>query len=612
MQPGWREPFGLIAVAVLLLAALEFATPGLLRHLDYDFTDLLWRQQAEQRRPDGNIVLVDIDEPSLARMAPEHGRYPWARSVHAEVVEWIAAQQPKAIVFDIIFSDPDTLRPDDDRYLAEVAAANDRLYFPFVELQTDQPGVGLPLNDYGELLGFNKTSLSTADARAALLLPYMALNLDGRLGAINFQEDSDGVGRHYPLYLEADGWRLPSLPAKVAAELGYELPAQKQIRLNWQGPALSYPRIAYADIYEDLSRREPQRPVDEFRDRIVIIGSTATGQHDLRVTPIDSKQPALEILATALDNLRQGNPMKDAPAWLPPLLTLLLTAALWLAFRRGLGPVRIGTALLVATPLLLLPSYLALGEGLWLPLLTPVLFAWGYYALAALYAYRREQQEKQRSVDIFSRFLDPRVVDNLVSQGESALNIKAESRQITVLFSDIRGFTTLSEKHTAEEIVALLNDYFSRQVKVIFRHGGTMDKFIGDAIMAFWGAPVADDNQARNAVEAALDMAEMLQQFKHDLGARDENFDVGIGIHTGPGVVGFIGSENRLDYTAIGDTVNLASRIEGQTKGVARILVSADTREQCGAAFDFVDHGFYKVKGRTREVQLFEPRRRSS
>ncbi|HEY9148862.1 MAG TPA: CHASE2 domain-containing protein, partial [Gammaproteobacteria bacterium] len=243
MDRGWREPFGLIAAALLLLTALEFASPGLLRHLEYGFNDLLLKQQAEQRRPDGEIVLLDIDEASLARMAPEQGRYPWARSVHAEVVEWIARQQPRAIVFDIIFSDPDPLRPDDDAYLAEVAAAHDNLFFPFVKLHTEQPGIGLPLAEYGEALGFARTAGVQGDARAALLLPYMALAVNGRLGAINFQEQSDGVGRHYPLYLVADGWRLPSLPAKVAAALGSPLPQQRAIRLNWQGLANSYPRV---------------------------------------------------------------------------------------------------------------------------------------------------------------------------------------------------------------------------------------------------------------------------------------------------------------------------------------------------------------------------------
>jgi Adenylate cyclase, family 3 (some proteins contain HAMP domain) len=159
--------------------------------------------------------------------------------------------------------------------------------------------------------------------------------------------------------------------------------------------------------------------------------------------------------------------------------------------------------------------------------------------------------------------------------------------------------------------VDLLNRYFSRQVEVVFRHGGTLDKFIGDAIMAFWGAPAADDQQAEHAVACALEMVDTLLAFKQELGELGQTFDVGIGIHTGPAVVGFIGSEQRQDYTAIGDTVNLSSRIEGQTKGVARILVSSDTVVRCGNAFDFIDHGSYKVKGRTQEVQLFEPRRKN-
>lgn len=610
MDRAWREPFSLIAAVILLLALAEFYGPGLLHHLEYSFNDGLLRQLAEQRKPDGEVVLVDIDEPSLARMAPEHGRYPWARSVHAEMVEWIARQKPKAILFDIIFSDRDLLRPDDDTYWAEVAANTDNLFLPYVVLQTDRPGIGLPLDVFGETLGFEKTSAAKKQARAALLLPYMATNLDGRLGAINFDMDSDGVARHFRLYREIDGWRLPSLAAKVATALGYPIPSSETLmRLNWQGPALSYPRVSYADVYDDLSLTNPQRPMDEFRDKIVLIGSTATGQHDLRLTPMDSTQPAMEIVVTALDNLRRGDWLHDAPKWLPPLLTLLLIAALWFAFLRNVHPLFIALALLALTPMLFIASSTALTYRLWLPLLTPLIFAWAYYSVGALYSYIRAQQERQRSVAIFSRFLDPRVVADLVRSGESALSLKSESRQITVLFSDIRGFTTLSEQRSAEEVVELLNSYFSRQVKVIFRHGGTMDKFIGDAIMAFWGAPVDDEEQAIHAVAAALEMADELQKFCRDIGA-GEAFDIGIGIHTGPGVVGFVGAENRLEYTAIGDTVNLASRIEGQTKGIARILVSEETMRLCQGEFDFADHGSYKVKGRAAEVRLYEPRRR--
>ncbi|MEN8169873.1 MAG: adenylate/guanylate cyclase domain-containing protein [Pseudomonadota bacterium] len=606
-----REPFTLLAVAVALVAMLELFGSGLLSSLEYGFNDQLLAHHASSRKPDGQTVIIDIDEYSLEQMAPEHGRYPWARSVHAEVVEWIAAQQPRAILFDILFTDPDPLRPDDDAYLAEVARTQTQLFFPFIHLNTTDPDKGMPLEQVGEALGFTRTQSASPDARAALLLPYTAALIAGRLGNIRYSEDSDGIGRHYPLYHEIGGWQLPSLPARAARALNYKLPDNEQIRLNWQGPVLSYPRIPFVDLYQDLSRRQPQRPLDEFRDKVVIIGATATGLHDLRTTPISSLHPAVEIIATALDNLRRDDHLRDAPHGLPAMAALLLIAALWHAFRQGHSPIRIGLFMLVATPSLIVLSSVLLLNRIWLPLFTPLLFAWLYFGLAALYAYRHERAERRRSVEIFSRFLDPRVVNELIAKGESALNLKSESRQITVLFSDIRGFTTLSERHTAEEIVELLNDYFSRQVQVIFQHTGTMDKFIGDAIMAFWGAPVDDGEQACHAVEAALDMTDALMAFKADLGKQDENFDVGIGIHTGPGVVGFIGSHNRLDYTAIGDTVNLASRIEGQTKGVARILVSDDTRAQCAESFDFIDHGFYKVKGRTQEVRLFEPRRKN-
>ncbi|HYL17921.1 MAG TPA: adenylate/guanylate cyclase domain-containing protein, partial [Burkholderiales bacterium] len=185
-------------------------------------------------------------------------------------------------------------------------------------------------------------------------------------------------------------------------------------------------------------------------------------------------------------------------------------------------------------------------------------------------------------------------------------------REVTVLFSDIRGFTSLSETRTPQEIISLLNRYFGHQVEVIFRHGGCLDKFIGDAIMAFWGAPLDDPDHAKHAVMAALEMEERLEQFRQELGELGRNFDVGIGLNSGPVVVGLMGSENKQEYTAIGDTVNLASRIEGLTKGVARILVSEETMQRCGDAFDFVDRGLHKVKGREKDVRLFEPRRKTS
>jgi adenylate cyclase len=207
---------------------------------------------------------------------------------------------------------------------------------------------------------------------------------------------------------------------------------------------------------------------------------------------------------------------------------------------------------------------------------------------------------------MFSRFVNPHVVTQLLDQG-----VTTARRDVTLLFSDIRGFTTLSESRSPEEVVELINRYFSLQVDVIWRHGGTLDKYIGDCIMAMWGAPLDDAQHAKNAVSCALDMADALQAFKRELGAEHLEFDVGIGLHSGPAVVGLIGSEKRREYTAIGDTVNLASRIEGLTKDAKRrILVSKDTMERCADAFDFVSCGTFAAKGRAQPVELFEPRRK--
>jgi adenylate cyclase len=222
----------------------------------------------------------------------------------------------------------------------------------------------------------------------------------------------------------------------------------------------------------------------------------------------------------------------------------------------------------------------------------------------------RERRARREAVAMFSRFVNPEVVKQLIERG--GIEGAGQTRQVTLLFSDIRGFTTLSEAKRPEEVVAILNRYFSMQVDVVWRHGGTLDKYIGDCIMALWGAPLDDAQQARNAVACALDMADTLQVFKRELGAGDANFDVGIGVHSGPAVVGFIGSEKKREYTAIGDTVNLASRIEGLTKDAKRrILVSRETMEQCADAFDFVSCGTFPVKGRAQPVELFEPRRKT-
>jgi len=604
------KPFNrlhIIALAALLLVALNSLWLDMFHTLDNRLGDLFVRQVAQQLRPDPDIVIIDIDEASLAAMQDTAGSWPWPRAVHAELLQGIARQQPRAIVFDILFSEPDRYRPESDQFFNEVLHDLRNVYFPMLQLEGNQ-AYGVPLAEVARIMDIPRSAGADPGARAILLPPQAVAPESWRAGLINFSEDEDGIARRYDLYRNRSGWKLESLPARVMRDLGYSIPQQPDIRLHWRGNAGAFARISYSELYADQSRQKPQRDAHELSGKIVIIGSTATGLHDIRATPVSSLYPGVAILATALDNLKNQRFQQVAQAYVAPLLAALLIALQWPLFvRRQLDAFRIGGALLLLSLLLLAVQYIATTRLYSVALLTPLLFGWGFYFAAALSEYLREKKSREQTVRIFNRFLDPRVVSSLVAQGETPQSLNGQAREITVLFSDIRGFTTLSEKRTAEEIVDLLNRYFSLQVEIIFRHGGTLDKFIGDAIMAFWGAPQDDPHHAQHAVEAALEMEQALLRFKEELGADGRDFDVGIGIHSGKAVVGFIGSDARLDYTAIGDTVNLSSRIEGLTKGVARILVSGDTAAQCRGAFDFALAGSYKVKGREKEVELFSP-----
>lgn len=606
-----------MASAMLVIALVELNWLHVLFPLENRLSDTFIQWRANGVGMDPDIVIVDIDERSLALLGDSAGRWPWPRSLHAELIQGVGRQHPRAMVFDILFSDADMARPEADRYFAEVISASDNLFFPFLRLNQADDSKGIPLARYGKMLGITPGASANPDAKVSMVLPLPVMLETGRLGAHNIEADADGVVRSYPLYLDAYGWHIPSLPARVASKLGMSLPAGPTITLNWHGQALSYQRVSYADVYLDLQRRQRQRPADEFKGKIVIIGSTATGLHDIRATPVSGFYPGVEILAVAIDNLKNRDPLWHVPGIVPPLLTLLLLSGTCAAFMRRCHPLRISAVLLVLTPIVLWSSYLALARLMLLPLLTPLLFAWAYCAVAGMMEYWNERKAREKAVRTFSRFLDPRMVKALIDRGETTESLSGHSSEISVLFSDIRGFTALSEGSRPEQVVELLNSYFSHQAEAIFEQDGTLDKYIGDAIMAFWGAPAEQSDHAFRAITAALAMSERVESFRATAGELGRGLEIGIGVHSGPAVVGFIGAANRQDYTAIGDTVNLASRIEGQTKGVCRVLVSEECKVLCerqagpDCPFEFVDRGSCQVKGRLQMVHLFEPRRRA-
>ncbi len=599
-----RDTRHTLVLTLFALALVLIGVYGGFSRADRLVLDTMLGQHSASRVMPADIVIIDIDQKSLEDMNATAGNWPWPRAIHGELIDALAPLEPRAIVFDLLFNEADSFRPESDHYFSQAVVNNLAVYLPTLLLTDGNPA---PLAQYGIALHLEKTPLSKPDPRAVLLAPVVVPPEGWRGGTINFLADSDGVGRRYTLFHDVDGWQLPSMPARVAADLAWALPPREDFALNWYN-ATSMQRYSYADVYADLTGSAPKLS-DALRGKIIVIGASAPGLGDFRPTPLGGSYPGEMILATAIGNLVAGDWLTDT-AW-GLALFLLLPLSLLLAYRQKLTPVRIAASLAVVSVVLLALEYALLTHSrLLIHVVAPLVTAWLLFLALALMSWWQERQQREQAVTIFGRFLDPRVVQTLVDGGTVADATTTRARELTLLFSDIRGFTTMSERSTPEQVVALLNDYFSRQVQVIFQTQGTLDKFIGDAIMAFWGAPADDPNHAVHAVDAALRMVDVLDQFRKDFGAPDD-FDVGIGVHTGPAVVGFIGSRDRLDYTAIGDTVNLASRIEGATKGKARILVSENTVQACGDAYEFIDHGVVHVKGRVEGVRLYEPRRKS-
>lgn len=378
-----------LAVFFTLLALVDAASTNLIGSMRQRAFDMMVRNRLVVAKPDPAIVIIDIDERSLATMASEYGRWPWPRMVFAELVEKIAVQQPKAIVFDILFSDPDLFNFESDTYFNEVIAATDNTWFPMVRLD--------PVHDSKSELVISQVpgtrprwGVGEGGATIAAIIPFLpAVQKSGRVGLINIWPDSDGISRGYAVARVEHGYELPSLPLAVVRAERPSLQAPDEILLNWRGPPFTYPYISFSDLYLDLRNEQPARPANELTGKIVIIGSTAAALLDLKSTAVGQQFPGVEYLATAIDNLRNGDWLRVPEAkWLYLLVTLIILWGTALAFYRHGASGKLDRIYGLSQFLLIGIAYTAINlANLYINLTGPVMFGFAYFSVARFYSF---------------------------------------------------------------------------------------------------------------------------------------------------------------------------------------------------------------------------------
>lgn len=385
----WRKSFYLyLAVLFTLFALADTAFLHITANMRQVALDAMVRHRIIVPKPDPDIVIVDINEASLAAMGKEYGRWPWPRQVLGEFLEKIEQQQPKAVVFDILFSDADVYNPDSDAYFDAAIAATSNTYFPLLRLDPDSDGLSqvrpamlpgvVPLNEEAQMA-----------ATVAVVLPHFQSALDGgRLGLHNVYPDPDGVVRQYLIYRDDYGWKIPSLPARLAQDEGWAEPVAQRVMLNWRGAPFTYHYVSFSDVFADMGNKEKKRPADEFKNKIVIIGSTAPSLFDSKPTPLSKIHPGVEILATAMDNIKHADYLRLPEARIPYLLLTL--GIVWLTawgFYRNIGRAKIDRLFGLSQFLLIGISYASINfTDTYINLTGPVTVGLAYFTIARIYA----------------------------------------------------------------------------------------------------------------------------------------------------------------------------------------------------------------------------------
>jgi adenylate cyclase len=656
----------LLSTLIVALLYIWASQSTLLRNLEAKALDLRFHLRGA-KAPDSPVVLIVIDDRSIAEL----GRWPWSRQRFAEIVQQLHAAGAKVIAFDLLFTEAETtverallrglrqtLQSFDiplhasqreafdqllllleevsgpDATLASAMSEAGNVVLPFAVTPSTTPPQSRPVPPpppilaraaYRILQNLGSESPAVVLRGSAMLAPIDPIaHSAAALGHVNVAFDTDGTPRYEHPVLEYRGEYYPSLvmqvvraylglrPEEVTVRFGdgiqlgpTAIPTDESMRLlvNYLGPPGTFPTYAFADVLQGhLSD-------STFRDAIVLIGGTASGLGDTFATPFAAALSGVERHATVIDNiLRQDFLHRRHATALLDLAAIVLMGLLvgWLSPKCpsywgsvaavGLGGMYVATNLLAFTL-----------AGLWVNLLFPLVAVAVNQSAITLFKYLTEERQKRLVRHAFQYYLHPTIVDQ-VSQNPHLLTLGGESREMTVLFSDIRSFSAIAEGLSPEALVQLLNEYLTVMTRVVFRHNGLLDKYIGDAIMAVYGAPLRDPEHAYRACRSALEMMEELRTLRVRWAAQGlPPLNIGIGINTAVMVVGNMGSELRFDYTVMGDGVNLASRLEGANKEYGtNIIVSESTWEQVRDRLATRELDVVRVQGKAQPTRIFE------
>ena len=657
LPPGLAQAI-LSALWVLLIAAhvggaIQIAPMQRAEAWLYD----AWLKRTAPAGFDDRVAILDIDEASLKSV----GRWPWSREVMTTLVERLFDQYGVAAVgFDVVFAESDTSSGLDTlRRLAQRDLAGSREFQTALKQLAPQldydARFAAALAERPVSLGYYFIPEGYGDARTGMLpapsLPLAAFdplvpgappvgygaNLAAfqqavpAAGFFNMRADEDGTARRMGLVQPfGEGYYVSLSVSSLQVAFGGDpvlagVDRRSMLGREYVSPWLEvggirmplgtdggvhvpyragapFPYISAADVLSGKAA------LDQLENRIVLLGSTAPGLADLRVTPFSNAFPGVEIHAHLIAGMLDGT-TRVMPPWSDDarLVAVLLLGLVLTAVLLRFGPT-IGLVAIVTLLALLLGAYAAAWSRYWvIPMAAPMLTLLGLYALNTAYGFFAATRSKRQITKLFGQYVPPQLAAEM-SRNPAHYTMEGQSRDMTVLFSDIRGFTNFSEKLPPAELSEVLNAYLSTMTRIIQQHQGTIDKYIGDAVMAFWNAPVDLSDHAARGVATALDMQAALPQLNADFAARGwPEVKIGIGVNTGRMSVGNMGSEFRMSYTVMGDAVNLGSRLEGITKQYGVGILATQTTVDADPLHAFMKVDDVRVKGKETPVAIYEP-----